>query len=191
MITQGGSIYYVPLTTPHVDHQERPSADPRQLPLRTHGHFLRTHDKINAATTSRQREAIGFQYGIRHFPLISRVSSIDFAVSFPWEWMHLFSENVVQHIVSLTSGRFKGMNTGNGNYELDERSGERSATRQLRLPKISPHRTFASLVTSSKIDHTTPPSHGHSGLCTLHQSFSKTDFRTTNITNISARSARS
>ena len=118
MITKGSSIYYVPLTTPDVEHQERPSADPRQLPLRTHGHFLRIHNKINAATTSRQREAIGFRYGIRHFPLISRVSSIDFAVSFPWEWMHIFFENVVQHIVNLTSGQFKGMDTGNGNYEL-------------------------------------------------------------------------
>jgi hypothetical protein len=138
MITQGRTIYYIPLTTPDVDHQTRPSFDPRQLPLRTHEHFLRVHSRINAATTNAQRKKLGFQYGIRHFPLISRVSSIDFAISFPWEWLHIFSENVVQHIVNLTSGRFKGLDTGDEDYELSravwEEIGEETARASQDIP---------------------------------------------------------
>jgi hypothetical protein len=47
--------------------------------------------------------------------------SIDFAVSFPWEWLHIFSENVVQHVVNLISGKFKHLDTGHENYELSEK----------------------------------------------------------------------
>ena len=118
MISQRGTIYYVPLTTPDVEHQTRPSVNPRALLLRTHQHFLRAHETIDSATSKKERERLAKYYGIRHFPLLNRVSSIDFAVSFPWEWLHIFCENVIPNLVSLWSGTFKALDVGDEDYEI-------------------------------------------------------------------------
>jgi hypothetical protein len=120
MISQRGTIYYVPLTTPDVDHQTRQSYDPRSLRLRTHQHYLHCHAKIDATITKKQRDDLGKYYGIRHFPLLSRVGSIDFAVSFPWEWLHLFCENNIPNLISLTSGTFKNLDMGKEDYEISK-----------------------------------------------------------------------
>jgi hypothetical protein len=96
----------------------RPSIDPRNLPLRTHRHFIHAHEKIDAATSKKTREKLEKYYGIRHYPILHRVSSIDFAVSFPWEWVHLFCENTIPNLVSLASGNFKGIDVGDEDYEI-------------------------------------------------------------------------
>src|ERR1700722_9792485 len=113
-----GKIYYVPLTTPNVEHLTRPSIAPRNLPLRTHRHFIHAHEKIDAATSKKTREKLEKYYGIRHYPILHRVSPIDFAVSFPWEWVHLFCENTIPNLVSLASGNFKGIDVGDEDYEI-------------------------------------------------------------------------
>ena len=118
MIQDHGKIYYVPLVTPDLEHQTRPSVDPRSLPLRTHNHYIYAHEKIDAASSKGMRNSLAKYYGIRYRPLLDRVESIDFAVSFPWEWLHIFCENVVPHQVDLYSGNFKGLDTGTEAYEI-------------------------------------------------------------------------
>jgi hypothetical protein len=116
-ISANGKTYYVPLITPDVDHQTRPSMDPRVLPLRTHCHHLSALQKIKSATKMGQIDLAKF-YGIRHHPIIHRVSSIDFSKSFPWEWMHILCENVIPNMVDLWQGNFKGLDVGVGSYEI-------------------------------------------------------------------------
>ena len=119
---ENSTIYYIPLTTPtDIEHDARPSYDPHALPLWTHQQFLRVHERINSAPSAKKREELGKYYGIRHFPLVNRVSSINYAVSFPWEWLHLFCENVIPNLVRLWSGTFKGIGPGEEDYEIPKR----------------------------------------------------------------------
>jgi hypothetical protein len=117
-VSSHGTVYYTPLETPDLPHQTRPSIDPRQLPLRTHGDFLTTISDLESATTKKGRENIAKQSGIRGPPALRRVASIDYARSVPWEWMHLFLENIVPTLVNLWTGQFKGLDTGTEDYEL-------------------------------------------------------------------------
>jgi hypothetical protein len=117
-ISGGGKIYYIPLATPNVDHQTRPSVDPHNLPLRTHLDFESALQKVSEADTSKQREALRKYYGIRGSPALRRVGSLDFGESFPWDWMHLFCENIIPNLLKLWTGSFKGLNTGIEDYEI-------------------------------------------------------------------------
>lgn len=117
-ITNKGTIYYVPLTTPDLEHQTRPSVDPRSLDLRTHDGYLAAHAEIASAPSNAAQEMLSKNYGIRHLPLLNRVSSIDFAVSFPWEWLHIFCENIIPNLVDLWCGNFKGLDVGTEDYEI-------------------------------------------------------------------------
>ncbi|EGO30536.1 hypothetical protein SERLADRAFT_412356 [Serpula lacrymans var. lacrymans S7.9] len=56
---------------------------------------------LDAALSKAQREGISKQSGICGHPALQRVSSLDYANTFPWEWMHLFLENVVPTLVNI------------------------------------------------------------------------------------------
>ncbi|KDQ51673.1 hypothetical protein JAAARDRAFT_62365 [Jaapia argillacea MUCL 33604] len=101
-IQGGGTNYYYPLRAP-MDDPDNANEPPRtwapmDLPLRTHTGFLKQLDEINTA-----RQTVG---------------SLDYARSFPWDWMHLFLENNGPNLVDLWTGRFKGLDTGREEYEL-------------------------------------------------------------------------
>jgi Transposase family tnp2 len=117
-ITGNGKVYYVPLTTPNVEHQTRISIDPRSLPLRKHEDFDRILRQMDNAKTTKDRVELAKRHGIRNAPALRRVGSIDHANSYPWEWMHLFCENIIPNLVSLWTGRFKGLGPGAEDYEL-------------------------------------------------------------------------
>ncbi|KAG2121440.1 hypothetical protein DEU56DRAFT_713257, partial [Suillus clintonianus] len=119
-ITGRGKVYYTPLSTPDLDHQPRPSLDPHHLPLRSHQSYLDAHDKLWSATTRTEKAVIAKQTGIRGPPALRRVESLDYSKSFPYEWMHLFLENVVPTLVNLWTGRFKGLDSGFENYEISD-----------------------------------------------------------------------
>jgi hypothetical protein len=59
-------------------------------------------------------------HGINGDPALHRVSSVDLAQCYPWDWMHLFLENIIPTLVKLWMGKFKGLNVGSGNYEIAE-----------------------------------------------------------------------
>jgi hypothetical protein len=119
-ITGRGKVYYTPLGTPDLDHQPRPSLDPHHLPLRSHQNYLDTYEILKSVTTRTATAAIAKQTGIRGPPALQRVGSLDYSKSFPYEWMHLFLENVVPTLVNLWTGRFKGLDSGVENYEIPD-----------------------------------------------------------------------
>ncbi|KAF8128239.1 hypothetical protein EV363DRAFT_1170722 [Boletus edulis] len=118
-VSAKGTIYYASLRTPHLVHQTRPSVDPAHLELRTHAEFLETWTKLEDPTLTKKRLAeIKKETGIRGPACLQRVGSINYAASVPWEWMHLFLENVVPALVDFWTGRFKGLGLGSENYEI-------------------------------------------------------------------------
>ncbi|KAG2046473.1 hypothetical protein BDR06DRAFT_922829 [Suillus hirtellus] len=118
MIGAGGTNYYTPLTTPHQPRQTRPSLDPLSLPLRTNARFIRVLEDLDLCVTKHQRDLLSKEHGIRGEPSLVRVSSLDYATCAPWEWMHLFLENIAPMLVDLWTGRFKGLDEGTEEYEL-------------------------------------------------------------------------
>jgi hypothetical protein len=73
---------------------------------------------MDAAVTKMKHKEIAKIHGIREPPALAHVGSIDYAKSLPWDWMHLFAENILPNLVSLWTGRFKGLDSGSGNYEF-------------------------------------------------------------------------
>ena len=51
-------------------------------------------------------------------PAIGRVGSLDYGRGVPWDFMHLLFENVVQNLVKLWMGKFKGLNDGSGDFTI-------------------------------------------------------------------------
>ncbi|KAG0696975.1 hypothetical protein DFH29DRAFT_812418, partial [Suillus ampliporus] len=87
--------YYVSLTPPTQPNALNPHWDPLHFPLCSHAHF----EEIYKAETTAEKERISKKNGLHagHLHLSDRwqVWSIDFAKSFPWEWIHVFLENIV------------------------------------------------------------------------------------------------
>src|SRR5882762_1775119 len=57
-------------------------------------------------------------HGINGDPALHRVSSVDLVQCYPWDWMHLFLENIVPTLIKLWMGKFKGLDVGSGKYEI-------------------------------------------------------------------------
>ena len=137
-ITGCGKVYYVPLTTPDVDHQTRPSVDPRSLSLRKHEDFASVLQQMAAATTKKAREDIAKANGIRNAPALCRVGSLNHAKSNPWEWLHLFCENIIPNLFKLWTGQYKQLDTGTEAYEIPEhiweQIGEETASAVKNIP---------------------------------------------------------
>ena len=119
-ISKGKTTYYVPLQTPLVSHQTRPSFDPRALPLRDKKHFDDVLEQLAVPMTKDKRNDLEIFHGITGPAAIRRVESMNPAKSNPWEWLHLFCENNVKNQVLLWMGRFKGLDSGSENYEISE-----------------------------------------------------------------------
>ena len=73
-----------------------------------------------AATTKKHCEAIAKTNGICNAPALRRVGSINHAKSYPWEWLHLFCENIIPNLFRFWTGRYKQLDTGTEAYEIPE-----------------------------------------------------------------------
>ena len=114
-----GTVYYVPLRTPTLVHQSHPSVDPNALNLRTHREFVETAARLSDPTLNKKQHAdLSKATGIRGLPCLRRVASVDYARCIPWEWMHLFLENIIPTLVDHWTGRFKGLDSGREDYEI-------------------------------------------------------------------------
>ncbi|TEB23160.1 hypothetical protein FA13DRAFT_1640282 [Coprinellus micaceus] len=121
----GGTNYYIPLRLPTDGQQQQAhkepssSREPGSLPKRTHKTWVLTLTHMDAAGSG-ERERIGKENGLREWPIFTRVGSLDYAKSFPWDWMHLLLENIVPNLLDLWMGRFKGLDEGDGGYRIPD-----------------------------------------------------------------------
>ncbi len=126
ILQPGKTNYYLPLNHPHKPGVPRQKWDPANLPLRTHAEILEQIKKISAAPTAARKHQLGKHHGFRTTdadwtgPVIGyRVqSTLNYARSFPWDWMHLFCENNIPNLVALWMGRFSDLkeDAGKGSF---------------------------------------------------------------------------
>jgi hypothetical protein len=119
-----GTTHYVPLDrSNHPDIADTPdspaSYDASSLPLRSHAQFLQQAHEVQFAATTAEEERLAKKYGIKGIPILSNLSSLFFPHSFPWDFMHLIFENVIKNLTLLWTGEYKGMDEGNGSYQLN------------------------------------------------------------------------
>jgi hypothetical protein len=94
------------------------SYKPTDLPLRTHDQFMAQAREVQSAPTVAAADRLSKQYGIKGVPALSQLSSLSFPACFPYDFMHLVWENLIPNLVLLWTGKFKGLDEGQGGYEL-------------------------------------------------------------------------
>lgn len=122
MATGSNKVYYIPLAQPVNNEGRIDSWDPATLPLRIHKEFEAAMQQIEAATTKKYQRELEQYHGIKQRPALRRVNALDYARSCPWEWLHLFAENLVPNMLDIWTGRFKGQDEGSGEYLIDAES---------------------------------------------------------------------
>jgi hypothetical protein len=105
---------------PAVEGEPLRSWDPTNLPLRTHDSFAVARAAIRKASTQKSADDLEMYYGISGEPALHHVSSVDLAQCYPWDWMHLFLENIILALIKLWMGKYKGLGVGEEDYEIDE-----------------------------------------------------------------------
>ncbi|KAI0071732.1 hypothetical protein K474DRAFT_1583312, partial [Panus rudis PR-1116 ss-1] len=139
-VSGGQTIYYTALRGPLIPDQPAPPLEWTRdtLVLRSADHFKNALQKINSATTKKYQKELQRHYGIRHSPVLTRVNSLDPSKTYPWDWMHLFAENIIQTLVTLWTSDFKGLDTGSGNYRISSRDWEAIGLETLEAMKLIP-----------------------------------------------------
>lgn len=130
--------YYVPLSFPTKEGEARRSWDPRNLPKRTHQSFFDAIKEIRNARNQTRADELSMWHGLNGVPAMSRVSSVDLAQCYPWDWMHLFLENVVQNLVKLWMGKFKKLDVGCEDYKISEEVWEEIGDETAAAMKLNP-----------------------------------------------------
>ncbi|KLO12794.1 hypothetical protein SCHPADRAFT_788237, partial [Schizopora paradoxa] len=117
--SSGGTIYYTPLQFPRGSEKGDKSWDPEDLPMRTHSDFITIPAQLeDPHISATDKKKLAQYHGFRHAPLLSRVSSLDYSRSFPWDGMHLFFLNICPNLVLFWTGKYKGLDEGTEEYEL-------------------------------------------------------------------------
>lgn len=92
--------------------------DPGNLPLRTHAKMLEQAQEVQLAPTQVAAEELAKVYGIKGVSILFHLASVEFPVSFPFDFMHVVWENVIKSLILLWTGDFKGLDVGSGSYQL-------------------------------------------------------------------------
>ncbi|QRV79766.1 Transposase family tnp2 [Ceratobasidium sp. AG-Ba] len=125
--TQLGSTHYAPLSRPFAGPDEGPlSYDPLNLPLRTHVDFAWDAVYVHTAEGT-EEEQRSTQTGINGLSALAEVSSLDFPVSFPHDFMHVMFQNVIPMLLDLWSHKRKKENFGTGEEDYVLNSSDWSA----------------------------------------------------------------
>ncbi len=115
------SPYYVPLDRsrhPEIPNGDPLSYDPSDLPIRTHTAILAEAREVQLAASEKDSDELAKKYGIKGIPLLSYLPSLNFPLSFPYDFMHLVWENLMKNLVLLWTGEFKGLDEGSESYHL-------------------------------------------------------------------------
>lgn len=144
-------VSYIPLKPP--EGFQREELDPLNLPLRYHDRFIKQAHEVQFAPTAAETTRLSVLYGINGTSIYSQLSSFRFPNSFPVDFMHLL-ENVMESLVILWTGNFKGLDEGTSDYILEKTVWEAIGTATAassthlpaafgrRLPDISQDRTY-------------------------------------------------
>jgi len=109
--------YYVPL-----------SADLTGLG-RSHGELMAQADLIDRASTKAEAEKLSKEFGIKGRSILSEIDSLSFPQSFPFDYMHVAWENIMNTLITLWSGEYKSLDEGTHKYRIDKAAWKEVGTR--------------------------------------------------------------
>ncbi|KAF8692451.1 Transposase family tnp2, partial [Rhizoctonia solani] len=129
------SVYYVPLT--HPEHSGAWNIN--ALPMQSHRKFLRNYDKLkDPQLTKMACNKLAQHYGINARPIFAHLKSVNLASCAPYNIMHLFFKNLVPNLIMLWTGKFKGLDKGNGLFLIPiqewEAAGQETAKANHSIP---------------------------------------------------------
>jgi len=119
-----GHTLYVPLDrSRHPDVLKSTSAtrayNAFALPLRSGEEMLQQGEEVMLARNKATSDILSRKYGIKGVPILAELKSLSFPLSFPYDFMHLIWENCIDNLILLWTGKFKGLDEGCEQYELD------------------------------------------------------------------------
>jgi hypothetical protein len=110
----GANVYYVPLVRPDG------SVSPADLPMRSHVMFIKQANQVLAAETINEAGELAKEYGIKGLSVLSGLGSLNFPLSFPFDFMHLIFENLIPNLVRHYTGTFKNLDCGIEDYQIPQ-----------------------------------------------------------------------
>jgi hypothetical protein len=81
--------------------------------------MLQQGEEVMLARNKATSDILSRKYGIKGVPILAELKSLSFPLSFPYDFMHLIWENCIDNLILLWTGKFKGLNEGCEQYELD------------------------------------------------------------------------
>ena len=110
----GGKVHYVPLFRPNG------SVCPADLPMRSHPKFIEQANKVLATATINEANKLVKETGIKGLLVLSGLGSLNFPLSFPFDFMHLIFENLIPNLVRHYTGTFKDLNCSIEDYLIPQ-----------------------------------------------------------------------
>jgi len=110
----GVKVYYVPL------FRTDGSVCPADLPMRNHMVFIKQVNQVLAAETINEADNLAKEHGIKGLSVLSGLSSLNFPLSFPFDFMHLIFENLIPNLVRHYTGTFKELDCGAEDYLIPQ-----------------------------------------------------------------------
>jgi hypothetical protein len=83
--------------------------------------MLRQAQEVQNASNKAQKDKLSKAYGIKGVSILSKIKSLSFPLSFPYDFMHLIWENVIPNLILLWTGEFKGLDKGVGEYQFSSK----------------------------------------------------------------------
>ncbi|KAL1720500.1 hypothetical protein EV715DRAFT_271829 [Schizophyllum commune] len=113
------TTHYVPLhRARYPTPAERQNYNPASLPMRTHAEIIAQGRAVQMAPSEAAADRLAKESGVKGLSILSRLPSIRFPTSFPYDFMHLVFENVTKTLIRLWTGEFKDIPEGRGEYEF-------------------------------------------------------------------------
>ena len=73
---------------------------------------------FHKATMKAEKKWIMKETGIKDFPAMTHVQSLNYAQSLPWEWFHLLLDNIIPNLIDCWAGNFKDLGEGAEEFEI-------------------------------------------------------------------------
>jgi hypothetical protein len=93
--------------------------NPSSLPLRSAEEMLHQGEEVQSAPNKTKSKQLSRKYGIKGVPILASLKSLSFPLSFPYDFMHLIWENLIDNLIMLWTGKFKGLDEGKEQYEIE------------------------------------------------------------------------
>ena len=76
--------------------------------------------QIDTASMKAEADELSREYGVKGSSILSEIDSLSFPQSFPFNFMHIAWENVMNTLITLWTGDYKGLDQGSRNYRISK-----------------------------------------------------------------------